>query len=259
MAPDHCRISNIVPVPKKGDLTDTNNYRIPLTSLVATTLNRMILNRIQPEIEKKLRDNQNGFREGRCTTSHILAPYLFIIKVDYCMRLALKKHQDIGFTLTPARSRRVKVKKVSDTEFADDIALVTDTVKEAEDLMREVERVSMSVGLRLNETRTKYLVENIQEPEEIVCVDVKPIELVDDFLYLGVKIRNTEEDLAERKKKAWAACHCLKSVWKLDFWRDLKIRLFTTMVESVLLYGSETWTLTKHLTKMVTQDYLEWH
>ena len=73
VVPDQWRISNIVPVPKKGDLTDSNNYSgISLTSLVAKTLNRMILNRIQPEIEKKLRDNQNGFREGRSTTSHIL-------------------------------------------------------------------------------------------------------------------------------------------------------------------------------------------
>ena len=36
------------------------------------TFNIMILNRIQPEAEKKLRDNQNGFRKGRSTTSHIL-------------------------------------------------------------------------------------------------------------------------------------------------------------------------------------------
>ena len=73
MAPDLWRISNIVPVPEKGVLNDTNNYRgVSLTSLLAKTLNRMILNRIQPEIEKKLRDNQNGFREGRSTTSHIL-------------------------------------------------------------------------------------------------------------------------------------------------------------------------------------------
>ena len=73
LAPDQWRISNIVPVPKKGDLTDTNDYRsISLTSLVAKTLNRMILNRIQPEMEKILRGNQNGFREGISTTSHIL-------------------------------------------------------------------------------------------------------------------------------------------------------------------------------------------
>ena len=33
----------------------------------------MILNRIQPEIDKYLRPNQNGFRPGRSTTAHILA------------------------------------------------------------------------------------------------------------------------------------------------------------------------------------------
>ena len=62
----------------------------------------------------------------------LIAPYLFIIVMDYCMRIALEKHPDLGFTMTPARSRRVKAKKISDTEFADDIALVTNTVKEAE-------------------------------------------------------------------------------------------------------------------------------
>ena len=83
----------------------------------------------------------------------------------------------------------------------------------------------------------------------------QPIELVNDFLYLGAKIRNSEEDIATRKKKAWTACHSLKSVWKSDPRKDLKIRLFTATVESVLLYGSETWTMTKRLTKIVDGCY----
>ena len=71
--PEQWSILNIVPVPKKGDLTNPNNYRgIALTSIVAKILNRMILNRIRPEVEKILRINQNGFRPGRSTTSHIL-------------------------------------------------------------------------------------------------------------------------------------------------------------------------------------------
>ena len=73
IVPEQWRISNIIPVPKKGDLTDTNNYRgISLTSLVAKMLNRMILYRIKSEIEKVLRDNQNGFQEGHSINSHIL-------------------------------------------------------------------------------------------------------------------------------------------------------------------------------------------
>ncbi|KAL5268071.1 hypothetical protein ACHWQZ_G004952 [Mnemiopsis leidyi] len=71
--PDQWRQLNIVPVPKKGNLTKVDNYRgIALTSIVSKTLNRMIHNRIRPAMENVLRINQNGFREGRSTTSHIL-------------------------------------------------------------------------------------------------------------------------------------------------------------------------------------------
>ena len=70
--PDQWKNGNIVSVPAKENLTDTINYRgIPLTSLVAKTFNRMILNENQPEIEK-LRSSQNGFREERSATCHIL-------------------------------------------------------------------------------------------------------------------------------------------------------------------------------------------
>ncbi|XP_072015018.1 uncharacterized protein [Amphiura filiformis] len=72
--PDQWSILNIVPIPKTGDLSSGNNYRgISLTSIVAKTYNRMILNRIRPEIDQHLRTNQNGFRVGRTTVGHILA------------------------------------------------------------------------------------------------------------------------------------------------------------------------------------------
>ena len=64
----------MIPLPKPGDLTDTQNYRgISLISSVAKLINKMILNRIQVKMEKHLRPNQNGFRPGRRTTSQILA------------------------------------------------------------------------------------------------------------------------------------------------------------------------------------------
>ena len=37
---------------------------------------------------------------------------------------------EIEFTIKPYRSRRVKAERISDTDFADDIALIADTVKE---------------------------------------------------------------------------------------------------------------------------------
>ena len=59
----------------------------------------------------------------------------------------MSKYPDLGFTVTPARSRRIKAVRVTDVEFADDIALSTNSVKDAETLMKELERVAAAVGL----------------------------------------------------------------------------------------------------------------
>ena len=46
---------NMIPVPKSGDLSDTSNYRgISLAPIAAKTVNKMVLNRIQPKIDKYL-------------------------------------------------------------------------------------------------------------------------------------------------------------------------------------------------------------
>ena len=59
--------------PKKGDLGVTDNYRgITLTAIAAKIYNSMLLNRVQPTLEKILRKNQNGFRKNRSTTGQIL-------------------------------------------------------------------------------------------------------------------------------------------------------------------------------------------
>ena len=63
----------ILPFPKKGDLGLSKNYRgITLTSIAAKIYNSLLLNRVQPEVEKVLRKNQNGFRKNRSTVGQIL-------------------------------------------------------------------------------------------------------------------------------------------------------------------------------------------
>ena len=97
--PDQWSISNIIPVPKKGDLSKGGNYRgISLNAITAKMVNRMILNRIQPVLDPHLRPNQNGFRPGRSTSSQILALRRLIegvkatfFKQHYCSLISEKR------------------------------------------------------------------------------------------------------------------------------------------------------------------------
>ena len=64
--PEKWKILNIVPVPKKGDLTKPDNYRgISLISLVLKLYNRLIMNRLRPALDPLLRTAQNGFRSHK--------------------------------------------------------------------------------------------------------------------------------------------------------------------------------------------------
>jgi hypothetical protein len=46
----------------------------------------------------------------------------------------------------------------------------------------------------------------------ITSLNGENIEEVEDFVYLGSKIRASESDIDARKTKAWAACHKLKQI-----------------------------------------------
>ena len=62
----------IAVLPKKGNLSDCNNYRgIMLLSIPGKVLSRIILNRIKAKVDKKLRDNQAGFRKNRSCADQI--------------------------------------------------------------------------------------------------------------------------------------------------------------------------------------------
>ena len=57
-----------------------------------------------------------------------LAPFLFVIVLDYAMRKAMAdgKEEELGFTITPCKSRRYPKQVLADLDFADDIALLSD-------------------------------------------------------------------------------------------------------------------------------------
>ena len=56
-----------------------------------------------------------------------LAPYLFIICLDYVLRTSIDNIKENGFELTKKRSRRYPAKTITDADYADNIALLANT------------------------------------------------------------------------------------------------------------------------------------
>ena len=77
----------------------------------------------------------------------------------------------------------------------------------------------------------------------------------EDFKYLGNYIASTEHDVNIRLGKAWDALDELDKIWKSNLPDNLKRNFFRAAVETVLLYGSVSWTLTTHLEKKIDGAY----
>ena len=75
-----------------------------------------------------------------------LAPYLFIIVLDYVLR-NLDQNKTLGFTLRKQLSRRYPAEMLTDADFADDLALLSDKIGNAEKLLKILETAAASVGL----------------------------------------------------------------------------------------------------------------
>ena len=69
-----------------------------------------------------------------------LAPYLFIICLDYVLRTSIDKIRENGFELTKKRSRKYPAKTITDADDADDIAILANTPNLAETLLHSLER-----------------------------------------------------------------------------------------------------------------------
>ena len=67
-----------------------------------------------------------------------LVPYLLIIWLDYVIRTFIDKIKENGFRLTKERSRRYRVKTITDADYADDIALLANAP--AQYLLHALER-----------------------------------------------------------------------------------------------------------------------
>ena len=103
--------------------------------------------------------------------------------------------------------------------------------------------------------RLSFMSFNQVKDTVLKTVNNENIKKVDNFKYLGARIDETANDVKVRKALAWKSCNKLNNIWKLSLCKSLKLRTFLTLVESMLLYGSETCMLTKSLKRSIDGTY----
>ena len=132
---------------------------------------------------------------------------------------------------------------------------MSDEIVQAQDLLSRVERECKKVGLGINAKKTKALTFNTDNPSPLKTLDGTEIDWVNDFKYLGSWVESTEKDIAVRKAQAWQALNKMSRIWCSAMHRELKLRFFIATIESILLYGCESWTLTVALEKSLDSTY----
>ena len=175
-------------------------------------------------------DIRSGVRQG-C----ILSPFLFIILVDFMMRKATK--DDTHGIKWSTHS------KLSDLDFADDIALIDTSIPSMQELTNNVISVGNQIGLRINVDKTEYMLVNIDNVQPIL-IDAKPLKLTEKFNYLGSVIDSTgdsESDVLVRIGKGYGVFRRLNKIWRSRLSLDIKLNLFKTIVIPTVIYSCENW------------------
>ena len=147
-----------------------------------------------------------------------LAPYLFIVALGYAMRIAIQTPTSYGFTLCKSKNWRHPAVVITDTDYADDKALLSHLIEQIELLLHQVESAAKLIGLHINETKTEYMIFN-KDGGEMKSLDDHKLKCVDDFVYLGSWINSCKKDVDVTINKAWAAS-ALPMKLKLKFFHS---------------------------------------
>ena len=182
-----------------------------------------------------------------------LAPYLFIICLDYVLRTSIDQMKDSGFKLAKERSRRYSEQTIMDANYADDIALLENTPAQAKNQLHSLEWAANGIGLSVNADKMEYMCFN--QRGDISTLNSSFLKLVDKFTYLGSSVSSNKTDINTQRAKSWTAIDRLSVIWKPDLTNKIKHSFFQAAVVSRLLYGCTTWTLTKHMKKNLDGNY----
>ena len=119
-----------------------------------------------------------------------LAPYLFIISVDYVLRTSIDEIKENCFKVTKKRSRRYPAQTFTDADDAVGLVLLANTPAQAETLLHSLEQAAAGIVLHINAHKTEYMCFN--QRSGISTLNGSSLKLVDKFTYLESSVSSTE-------------------------------------------------------------------
>ena len=138
-------------------------------------------------------DIKSGVRQG-C----VMSGFLFLLVIDWVMRKTLRAGDiEIRWRFTD---------KLEDLDFADDLALSSNTRRQLQLKNERLSNASKGTGLKINNNKLKVMRFNAASEEKVI-VNGEELEDVDSFVYLGAKVSTAsgaDDDITSRLCKARA-------------------------------------------------------
>ena len=179
------------------------------------------------EIESEWFNIRTGVRQGG-----VLSPLLFIIYMDRCMR-EICMNEDKEITLA----------------YADDVAVVTGNKEDLQAAMTKWNDIMERMGMKISKQKTEVM--EISRVKDGCNIYIENIQLKQtaSFNYLGVLFdeeNKHQTEITNRLNKYNGNVNALYPILKdKNVPSKAKVIIYTKVLRPILIYGAETWSLTK--------------
>ena len=147
--------------------------------------------------------------------------------------------------------------RLTNLRFADDVLVVGSSLKQVTEMLRLLKAETGRCGLELHPEKTKIISSTNRQNRprskyaQVGDMKIEVLARTGEIKYLGRQITFTDAQRAEMKNRlrgAWAKFMEHKDeLTKKAYSLSDRLRLFDAVVTPAVLYGAETWTLTKEM------------